>query len=478
MSSHNKNLAGDWKRTHDAAVQKIAEQVKGFHNRKETFRIFHGSTNSTRIISLDPKNTIDTSRLSRIHAINEETSSVWVEPNVAMDRLVRQTMKYCLVPAVVPEFPGITVGGAFSGTAAESSSFKHGFFDSTVLGIEIILGNGTIVASNRTNNADLFHGAIGTFGSLGIITFLQLQLVPALKYVQLTYLPLTTTANAVLKIEEATKDPKLDYIDAIILSPTTGVLILGHGTSLPTKPLIRFTRAHDPWFYLHAATAVSTIVTVPLYDYLFRYDRGAFWMGSFSFHRLPFNPFARWLLNPLMSTRNLYKALHASGRAQRFIIQDLALPLLTAPQFLTYLQSEIDIYPLWLCPLLANTSAPMHAPRLPSTSMLLNIGLWGPGPQGGYEEFVAENRALEAKVRELGGRKWLYAQVFCTEEQFWEGYERVAYEGLRAKYCADGLLSVWEKVKGGQRVRESGIAGLLGVLGLRGRARRQGEAST
>lgn len=49
-----------------------------------------------------------------------------------MDRLVEETLKYGLIPPVVMEFPGITVGGGYSGTSGESSSFKHGFFDRTL----------------------------------------------------------------------------------------------------------------------------------------------------------------------------------------------------------------------------------------------------------------------------------------------------------------------------------------------------------
>jgi Delta24-sterol reductase len=50
-------------------------------------------------------------------------------------------------------------------------------------------------------------------------------------------------------------------------------------------------------------------------------------------------------------------------------------------------------------------------------------------------------------VREAGGVKWLYAQVFCSEEEFWGRYDREEYEGLREKWGAGSLLSVWEKVR-------------------------------
>jgi FAD/FMN-containing dehydrogenase len=43
------------------------------------------------------------------------------------------------------EFPGITVGGGYSGTSGESSSFKHGYFDQTINWVEMVLATGEIV---------------------------------------------------------------------------------------------------------------------------------------------------------------------------------------------------------------------------------------------------------------------------------------------------------------------------------------------
>lgn len=78
-----------------------------------------------------------------------------IEPNVSMDRLVEETLQYGLILPVVIEFPGITVGGGYSGTSGESSSFKHGFFDKTINYVEMVLANGDVVKISPTENADL-----------------------------------------------------------------------------------------------------------------------------------------------------------------------------------------------------------------------------------------------------------------------------------------------------------------------------------
>jgi delta24-sterol reductase len=39
----------------------------------------------------------------------------------------------------------------------------------------------------------------------------------------------------------------------------------------------------------------------------------------------------------------------------------------------------------------------------------INVGVWGPYPSSEVE-YVRANRELEAKMRELGGLKWLYSR--------------------------------------------------------------------
>ena len=117
---------------HDRDVAAIAAQVKELYQRREPFRITHGSTNSTRQSFFERKRTIDISHLRYVLDVNVETRTALVEPNVPMDRLAETTLKYGLIPPVVMEFPGITVGGGYAGTSGESSSFKYGFFDRTI----------------------------------------------------------------------------------------------------------------------------------------------------------------------------------------------------------------------------------------------------------------------------------------------------------------------------------------------------------
>jgi delta24-sterol reductase len=212
---------------------------------------------------------------------------------------------------------------------------------------------------------------------------------------------------------------------------------------------------------------------VPLTDYLFRYDRGAFWVGrySFSYFLVPFNRLTRLLLDPFMHTRTMYRALHKSGLADFYLIQDVSVPFAAVPEFAAWLDATFHIRPLWVCPLRFRRTTPnarhgLHAAfgaaAAPPTdrdrdtaspdsdsdgaAAQMNFGVWGPGSFD-RREAVRLNRLLERKVRQLGGHKWLYAHAYYTEAEFWAGYDRASYDGLRARFAADWLPSVYDKVR-------------------------------
>ncbi|KAM0207883.1 hypothetical protein ACHAPQ_007227 [Fusarium lateritium] len=164
---------------HAEVVEDLANKIRNFYELGQPYRIFHGSSSSTRPRHDPNVNIIDISILSQVISVDTTQKTCLVEPNVPMDRLVEATMTYGLIPPVVMEFPGITAGGGFSGTSGESSSFRHGFFNETVDFVEMILGNGEIVRASRDEREDLFHGAAGAAGTLGITTLLQVRLVEA-----------------------------------------------------------------------------------------------------------------------------------------------------------------------------------------------------------------------------------------------------------------------------------------------------------
>ncbi|KAI3392553.1 hypothetical protein diail_5524 [Diaporthe ilicicola] len=490
---------------HRALVQKISASVRAFYAAKEPYRIFHGSTNSTRPQPHGKTPVVDISALRDVLSVDAARRTALVEPNVPMDRLVEATLRHGLVPPVVMEFPGITAGGGFAGTAGESSSFRHGFFDDTVASVELVLPDGEVVTAANPNNtaagaggkhADLFRGAAGAVGTLGVTTLLELNLTAAKKFVRTRYRRTGSVAEAVAAVREETARAENDYVDGILFSKDHGVVITGQMTDEKpaAAPVRTFSRARDPWFYMHVQERTSSSSSsssppddeyIPLAEYLFRYDRAGFWVGRAGwtyFKLVPFSRLTRWFLDDFLHTRMLYRALHGSGESARFIVQDVAMPFSTTSSLVDYTAGELGIWPLWLCPLKRRAPPTFHPftttpgrdkDKEEEDDMMLNVGVWGWGPSD-HGEFVAANRALEAKVRELGGMKWLYAHTYYDEPEFWDMYGgRGWYDALRRKYKADeaGLPSVYDKVKVDverNRSRRSGLKGVWPFGGIYG----------
>jgi FAD/FMN-containing dehydrogenase len=451
---------------HKQFVEQISRQVRAFFDGGQPFRVYHGSTNSTRTQSFGRENIVDVSGLSRIISIDTKAMTALVEPNVPMDQFVAATLRYGLVPPVVMEFPGITVGGGLQGGAGESSSYKWGCFNRTLNWYEMVLGNGEVITVSSEENEDLYYGAAGAYGSLGVVTVAEVKLVKAGKYAVLEYIPVSSFDQAVGRLKKCAQ-LDLDFVDGIMFSKNRGVIVCGRMADTPVGPVKHYRHAWNQWFYLGVEAAIrqgeAVSESVPLVDYLFRYDRGAFWTGKYAFRRfgVPFNRFTRWLFNPFFKTRRMYIALEASGLAQEYIVQDLSLSETKAAELMDWIDTATGIYPLWLCPFLPDTNS-LLLPNNLSAEFIVNVGVWGPGPKT-QSEFVDQNRALEDKVSELGGRKWLYAHAYYPEPMFWGIYDKNRYDALRTKYHAATLLNVYDKTHVGEQQRVS-ISGKRGVL--------------
>lgn len=450
---------------HDAAVASVAARVKHFHQKQEPFRNYHGSSLSTRPSNRNRDNIVDTSALSNVLRVDAAAKTAVVEPNVPMDALVEATTSEGLVPQVVMEFPSITVGGGFSGSAGESSSFRFGLFEATVNWIEIVLPTGEVTRASKVDKQDLFWGAASAFGTLGVVTLLEVQLMDARKYVALTYGQTKGFEKTLSHLREEIKKDNVDYVDAIVFSKDSTLTCSGclvDDPPLGEQPR-RFSRRTDPWFYIRAKQVHSELLKlpgstltdyVPLVDYLFRYDRGGFWTGrqAFDYFKVPFNRITRYLLDPFMYTRVINIGQSKTDFANHYMIQDCGIPFDKCEQFKTWLDDNVGIYPIWLCPIRARRDSPgadhgIHA-AMGRTDYpeLLNFGVWGFISWDRSEAFN-KNRALETRVHQLGGWKTLYAHAYYTRDEFWEVYDRDSYHAVREKYGARYLPTVYDKVR-------------------------------
>lgn len=452
---------------HNFNVENIREQMKLFFARGQKIKIYHGSTNSTRTQKFEKDKFVDVSLLDYVIEINTAENYTWVEPNVSMDKLVEETLRHRLVPLVVMEFPGITVGGGIQGGAGESSSFKHGLFHDTCLEYEIVLGNGELITASPTKNEDLFYGTACSYGSLGIITLVKLRLIPAKDFIHLTY-HATKSFEETVSLTEKKVGEDVQFIDAILFEKNRGTVMVGNFTDKSNLPVSTFSKRSDEWFYLHADKISKRHETyeeiIPTKEYFFRYDRGGFWVGkyAFSFWKVPFTKFFRFLLDRAFKTRTMYRVIQMTNVSQKYFVQDVCMPKETVLKFLQFADSELHIYPLWLCPLRPDKNAKL-SPAFLNTTLAVNIGVWGRIPAG--SNFLTINRVAENKVSVLRGRKVLYAHAYYPRDEFWKIYDYTWYNALREKYFAASVFpDIYDKTKVSEKYRPSIFVGILKAL--------------
>ena len=133
------------------------------------------------------------------------------------------------------------------------------------------------------------------------------------------------------------------------------------------------------------------------------------------------------MFDPLLRTKVPYHGLHENGVAKDNIIQDILLPGPRVHEFLSWVDAGFGIYPVWLCPFRKGSvrMTGLRSAALEKASVdgpLMSLGLWGPKLLN-PEDSVAQNRKIEAKVRESCGVKWLYTHNHYTRDEFWTIYD-------------------------------------------------------
>jgi Delta24-sterol reductase len=372
--------------THNAQLKVMAKQIATYFasDRAKRLRFDHGSTLQLKRRDTEDYFSVDISQLHDILEINPIEPYAIVEPNVPLDRLISQTLEVGLIPAVVPELPGITCGGAVIGGAGESPSYQVGLFDDNCSEYEIVLGNGKVTTASATHHADLFYAMPWSYGTLGLLSLINMRLIPARPYVQVTYRLFHEYADAIDFVEQVSREGDYDFIDGIVSSKATTVVMLGNFSDKSLLPIHTLSRPDDPWFYEHARAVTKHTAhfeeLIPITDYLFRYTRNGFWMGKvfFAFLHIPYTKLTRKLFSPYLNARAMFDAVQKLNLSRSFFIHDYVTDFDAAADLISYADSVVGIYPLWLCPIRTFHAKEKISPtNVSREGVVLDIGMYG-----------------------------------------------------------------------------------------------------
>jgi delta24-sterol reductase len=336
-----------------------------------------------------------------------------------------------------------------------------------------VLADGRLVTATADNEyADLFRALPWSYGTLGMLVAAEVRVIPAGKYVRLEYNPCRTVAEIEKRFAAASNAKDNDFVEALAYSPTHAVVMTGtmaseedfkkERKSNPRVCVNNIARWYKPWFFTHVREKFSLrpdtvdVEYIPLREYYHRHTRPIFWqmreLVPFG-NNLWFRLFLGWVLPIKVSLLKLTTP-EAIGKVyeQKFVFQDMLVPLNTLTESLACFHKELSIYPLWLCPFILNKTEPQGflKPTGDESEMFVDIGAYGMPPVAASDKFNVRQtiRNVEAFVTEKKGYQMLYADTYMTKEEFRVMFDHTNYDKLRTKYAAhDAFPDVFTKVR-------------------------------
>ncbi|MCD6638513.1 MAG: FAD-binding oxidoreductase [Nocardioides sp.] len=416
---------------------------------KRTSNLFRGRSASS--------GGLDVSGLDGVIEIDGDVAEV--QGMCTYEHLVDATLAHGRIPLVVPQLRTITLGGAVAGLGIEATSFRNGLPHESVLEMDVFTGAGDVVTTKPGD--DLFDTFPNSYGSLGYATRLRIELEQVLPYVALRHVrvaldQLTPTIEDVVATGEHDGE-RVDGLDGVVFSPEECYLTLARWDEEP-GPVSDYTGQQV--YYRSIQQRSSDRLTI--HDYLWRWDTDWFWCSrAFGAQ----HPLVRRVWPRRWRRSDVYwrlvaldRRLHVgdfldrrAGRAQaERVVQDVEVPVDRLAEFLTWFDAEVGMRPVWLCPLRLrrrDSVRPWSSYPLDSGTTYVNVGFWGAVNVGPDAPEAPRNRAIEAKVAELGGHKSLYSEAFYEESQFDALYDGANLRRVKAVHDPDDRLTgLYDKV--------------------------------
>lgn len=118
---------------------------------------------------------IDMRSFNKVLALDVDTKQVTVQPGISWRQLQTEIDPQNLSIKIMQTYANFTVGGSLS-VNVHGRYIGEGPLVGSVLGLKLVLADGSLVSASPTENADIFYGAIGGYGGLGVIVEATLQL--------------------------------------------------------------------------------------------------------------------------------------------------------------------------------------------------------------------------------------------------------------------------------------------------------------
>jgi FAD/FMN-containing dehydrogenase len=123
---------------------------------------------------------LDMRQMKRVIALSPEQRQITVQAGIRWRDIQDAIDRYDLSIKIMQTYANFTVGGALS-VNAHGRYMGRGPVVQSVRAIKLVLADGQVVDASPLENAELFYGAIGGYGGLGVIAEATLELVDNVK---------------------------------------------------------------------------------------------------------------------------------------------------------------------------------------------------------------------------------------------------------------------------------------------------------
>jgi len=118
---------------------------------------------------------IDMQKMNKVVDFKPDQKLITVQTGARWKDLQNYIDPYNLSVKIMQTYNNFTVGGSLS-VNVHGRYVGQGPLIMSVRSLKIVLADGSLVEASPTNNPDLFYGAIGGYGGLGVITEATLEL--------------------------------------------------------------------------------------------------------------------------------------------------------------------------------------------------------------------------------------------------------------------------------------------------------------
>ena len=390
------------------------------------------------------KRLLDVRAFNHVLAVDAARGWIDAEGMTTYEELVSRALEHGVMPAIVPELKTITLGGAAAGVGIEASSFRYGLVHETLLEMEIMTGDGSIIVCRPDNeHSDLYYGFPNSYGTLGYALRLRAAAIPVKPFVELEHRRFATRELFFEALAKAC-DSDADFVDGVAFAP--GEYYLNVCRFVDHAPAVSDYTFEHIYFRSIREKPRDWLATA---DFIWRWDTDWFWCSKNvgAQHPLLRRLYGRKRLNSVTYQRimrwnsrwGLTRALNRMrGLSAESVIQDVDIPIARAAEFLEFYAREIALWPQWICPIgVRDERFSLYPVR---RGWYVNFGFWDvkrtreAHPPGHF------NRRIEEKVSELGGIKSLYSDSYFAEAEFDRRYGGAAYAALKKKYDPAGAF--------------------------------------